>query len=759
MSTSPTTFFEADGTEVDLNDMDEKLSKRVSNTSDASASCVPPRKCAEGIICVGAAAKGWLLIMSNTNHMPGAWNSAWEASSTTTYDFVDSQPSVPPPPPSQSRRPPPPPPPLQSRRAPPTPPPPQTRRTPPPPPPSQSRRVSAPSLSQSRSESPPTPLQSRPEYPPPFWQGRLATLSPPSQRRHVSLPTTTQSRSEYPPPNWQGRLAPLSPPSSSHRVPLPATTRPGSDYELFSDSSDGGSGDAIDYQKKPIVVAVFGKTGTGKTSFINSVTGRDLKVGHGLTSCTEDVHAVSCRIGNENVILVDTPGFSDTNISDTEILRRIAAWMQDSYDDGFLLSGIIYLHNINDVRMEGPSLKNLRMMRKLCGANSLKNVVLATTMWENKDMIDDGSTVARIMSETGGEARELVISLLKNKPLSTKLQEELRSGKTLVQTEAGTEIKAVIVELVQKLRKDYEADIADRRRAQQSHDQKLVRQITAEMDQSKLKINQLEAEKTELQNLTLKQWPKPSTYMIETAIGESTGIISASKFARLIFRNLNNYSNVLEKLSPSITMLLKSIFTVVAMGYTALTIAYPTSNQETTLEDLAGRDTCTGAQIWSNNVRRVVVFHSELPGLAPRMLTVLATKRPNVVRLNKDAYFSSTRIAPPFTALEAKLLQSTEFFITSSSGQSIHAIKQIFPGIIAIKQLKAKMKVSALLALALATVALAAPVAEPEQLEKRRRVLEQRARAARHSATAACTQVARLNGAERAWIIRDASGN
>lgn len=160
--------------------------------------------------------------------------------------------------------------------------------------------------------------------------------------------------------------------------------------------------------------------------------------------------------------------------------------MQDSYDDGFLLSGIIYLHNINDVRMEGPSLKNLRMMRKLCGANSLKNVVLATTMWEKvdirqgsrrelelqekfwKDMIDDGSTVARIMTETGDEARELVISLLKNKPLSTKLQEELRSGKTLVQTEAGTEIKAVIVELVQKLRKDHEADIADLRLAQQS---------------------------------------------------------------------------------------------------------------------------------------------------------------------------------------------------------------------------------------------------------------------------------------------------
>ncbi|OBT73212.1 hypothetical protein VF21_08693 [Pseudogymnoascus sp. 05NY08] len=300
-----------------------------------------------------------------------------------------------------------------------------------------------------------------------------------------------QNRSEYPPPLWQGRLAPLQPPFDRRPGVFPATTQPSAEYEFFGDSSDDENSSTIGDQKKPIVIAVFGKTGTGKTSFINAVTGRDLKVGHGLTSCTEDVLAVSCRIENENVILVDTPGFSDTHLSDTEILRRIAGWMKDSYDDGFLLSGIIYLHNINDVRMDGPSLKNLRMMQKLCGANSLENVVLATTMWEKvemrqgmerelelqknfwKDMINEGSTVARIMTETGGEARELVTSLLKNKPLSTKLQEELQSGKTLVQTEAGTEIRAEMIRLMLKLRKDHEADIAELKLAQQAHKSEL----------------------------------------------------------------------------------------------------------------------------------------------------------------------------------------------------------------------------------------------------------------------------------------------
>jgi len=202
---------------------------------------------------------------------------------------------------------------------------------------------------------------------------------------------------------------------------------------------------------------------------------------------TEDVLAVPYRIGNENVMLVDTPGFSDTNFSDTEILRRIAAWMKDTYD-GFLLSGIIYLHRIIDLRMEGPSLKNLRMMKKLCGANSLSNVVLATTMWERvteeegsrreaelkqvfwKDMIDGGSAVTRITTETGDDARALVKSLLRNKPISTRLQEELHSGKTLVQTEAGAEIREEIAKLERKLKAEHEIEMTELKVAQRDRE-------------------------------------------------------------------------------------------------------------------------------------------------------------------------------------------------------------------------------------------------------------------------------------------------
>ena len=228
-----------------------------------------------------------LLIMSDILQMPGAWNSAWEEPSTTTYDVVDAYPTVSPPPsppPSQSRRASPrsPPPPSQSRRPPPPPRPSQNFHTSPTPPLSESRRVSPPRPSQSHSESFLSPLNSRSESARPPWEGATAPLPPPSRR--APLPTTTQSHSEYPPSFWQNHLRTLRPPSQRRRVPLP--TQPGSEYEFFADSSDDGNGDTTEVQKKPIVIAVLGKTGSGKTSFIKAVTGKDLKVGHGLTSCT-----------------------------------------------------------------------------------------------------------------------------------------------------------------------------------------------------------------------------------------------------------------------------------------------------------------------------------------------------------------------------------------------------------------------------------------------------------------------------------------
>lgn len=83
--------------------------------------------------------------------------------------------------------------------------------------------------------------------------------------------------------------------------------------------------------------------------------------------------------------MIDTPGFNDTNRSDTDILREISYWLAESYSPNQKLAGIIYIHKIDDNRIGKSALTTLEMFRQLCGDNYLPNVVLATTMWSEHE--------------------------------------------------------------------------------------------------------------------------------------------------------------------------------------------------------------------------------------------------------------------------------------------------------------------------------------------------------------------------------------
>lgn len=86
---------------------------------------------------------------------------------------------------------------------------------------------------------------------------------------------------------------------------------------------------------------------------------------------------------NERSIrLVDTPGFDDTKSTGTEVLREIAEWLIYAYEQGVRLSGIVYLHSIAETRMKGSGITNLEMFKKITGINNMRQVVLATTMWD-----------------------------------------------------------------------------------------------------------------------------------------------------------------------------------------------------------------------------------------------------------------------------------------------------------------------------------------------------------------------------------------
>jgi len=67
-------------------------------------------------------------------------------------------------------------------------------------------------------------------------------------------------------------------------------------------------------------------------------------------------------------------------------------------------------------------------------------------------MIANGSTVKR-HDGTPENAKELVLSIVDNAPMMIKLQQEIASGKALIDTDTGTSIKEEILK-VQKQHKE-----------------------------------------------------------------------------------------------------------------------------------------------------------------------------------------------------------------------------------------------------------------------------------------------------------------
>lgn len=62
--------------------------------------------------------------------------------------------------------------------------------------------------------------------------------------------------------------------------------------------------------------------------FINLVSGSKLIVGDGLKSCTASVSRSNVfELFGRRIALVDTPGFDDTTISDTDVLKMIALYL------------------------------------------------------------------------------------------------------------------------------------------------------------------------------------------------------------------------------------------------------------------------------------------------------------------------------------------------------------------------------------------------------------------------------------------------
>ncbi|KAH7339987.1 P-loop containing nucleoside triphosphate hydrolase protein [Rhizoctonia solani] len=215
---------------------------------------------------------------------------------------------------------------------------------------------------------------------------------------------------------------------------------------------------------EPHYIAMYGGTGVGKSTFVNDASGTDvMPVGHDLPSCTQQVMASETfKVDGQDVVLFDTPGFDDTTISDADTLKRIAEFLESMYRRGIKLKGIVYLHRITDMRMTGASARTFRLLRSLCGAKNLSNVIIVTNMWSDpptedellrerqlqsdffKSALDDGALIMRREHPGQQSAHGILRALLPKPAVDLLIQEELYKGVPLPETEAGRMVRAEI---------------------------------------------------------------------------------------------------------------------------------------------------------------------------------------------------------------------------------------------------------------------------------------------------------------------------
>lgn len=182
---------------------------------------------------------------------------------------------------------------------------------------------------------------------------------------------------------------------------------------------------------------------------------------------TETVQSYKTSINNKIVVLVDTPGFDDTFEDDEVVVERIADWLTETYKSHRLLNGILYLHRIDAPRLGGSSSRSLRMLKEICGHDAYKNIVLATTFWDQveeadgkarekelleedsfwKNLIAEGARSVR-MSRDKVAGRRLLEDMGTKATAILKIQKEMvEEGRSFEETTAAAEIDHELTKL------------------------------------------------------------------------------------------------------------------------------------------------------------------------------------------------------------------------------------------------------------------------------------------------------------------------
>ncbi|CAE6459426.1 unnamed protein product [Rhizoctonia solani] len=292
------------------------------------------------------------------------------------------------------------------------------------------------------------------------------------------------------------------------------------------------------------IVVLFGPTGSGKTTFANVASGDSMRIGRGLKSCTQKVEPTTMfTVDGKPVVVVDCPGFDDTYLSETEILKSLAGFLTVAYTQNFKITGLLYLHKITDTRIGGASLRHMNMFKELCGTDSLKNVVYVMNMWSDPPTEDEvlredelrhsdeffgaplaeGAQMTR-HGNTRESAHNIIRKLLPRLPTVPKISKQLvDEGLELEETSAGVALGHGLEDDIRNLNDELRRLREDYAKATRENNERFKKTIEAQERKAQEKHQRLEQEIE-----SLKQGHKRDEAAWEQHLSEYSAAVNAS---------------------------------------------------------------------------------------------------------------------------------------------------------------------------------------------------------------------------------------
>jgi len=222
---------------------------------------------------------------------------------------------------------------------------------------------------------------------------------------------------------------------------------------------------------------------------------------------TTSAASYSVTISGIEYILIDTPGFNDTKRTDQQILNHVVDYLSAEYKQNKLLTGIIYLHPIGGTRVPGSMMRQIRVFKELCGKDSLGNVLIGTTKWENvvdsswavreekelldvedgylTELVDFGASIVRV-SQNKDECLGLLEWFANKQERALKIQEVMAGPEVKIE---NTEVAKILAPELSQLTLEHERRVEEERQREKQ---------TEEQNRRRLEhIAQLQARKAE----------------------------------------------------------------------------------------------------------------------------------------------------------------------------------------------------------------------------------------------------------------------